>query len=980
MSNLITQEDNQTQTDLNQDEAPIVSGEYWIKKDTKELRLIVALNVIDNILHSIKVLTHPSRGENIREFTIDDFYDKFEYIPQDRVEEIRDAEIEQVTLEITELREALKVGYVDEEGNNVNKMLTSMAEQTKSNMSLPISMAQDNSVSKVKTRVEDVKALAEKQTTFIKDKSEQISKKSSLIGTFYKERAAQSLAAIDGTLQFVKKLNKGIHSLDIYLGEGVTILNLAEGESASKNDLVHFYQRKLFLDEEWFYNLEKFGADFRDLTNFKDEVAKDFSIVERMLPSPKSIVLMQYRRGEKRKTHNYSNDDVSFAKAFADMMQEIEEKQYNEECFLLIRNGKNLYMVVSDDIGKGGRLFPTSQEMKEIFKDGTTMFDGVEVDKSLSFKDGKNFEARTKADEVTTYYKRLLIMINGIQDREEIFGELKERNYDDWMSHSFQKDNFVFIHDDEDGLDYKSETLQDFVTRHNKNMKVGSRIVADWKNYMDEDTAPGMFSSPHKRKITQEYRPIETFEPQLIERVDGELCCYIKCTKGFDFGNNPTIRRIKVLLDGDGYYGRSDHLVIDELKTEDINYYLESRKHRTHYMYFARMLIAVKRFLEKEEIDATPSVNNLHAHVSSLYPEINKETIVKKLYESISFWRRKHKGEMLPIFNEDNKKVLKELSDIFFYKTIADDRESLKSYAEKENLDLIKISSAHNGKYYLYSVVKEEDKFYFGSKEKYPFIERRTLVKQRKGYKLEKKEQIGQDEYTIVEEVLQTFKELDPIQRRLKPIYNYPKKINNIHKMVEESALQYKNFIESDDKDIMLSEMLEDKLNIQKKDRGGYILPYFITFPVALYFAALHEGQDRYNGMRKNHNVLVEVAASLDALIARYGSQELYDKYLVWVYANYKNAESTVERLEKIRKCRGEVFSYINSIIDIYYGNIVRKKTDSYGALRNADCYSNQNISSENKEEPLNLQEYISNKREEDDIFEYKRIDKGSHE
>src|ERR1035437_8027736 len=95
----------------------------------------------------------------------------------------------------------------------------------------------------------------------------------------------------EDVMAYVVKLQSGIQSLKLYVGEDVEVLTLKTGESAPDHLPLTVLQSKLYADEELSVWAEV-GEDFswRKLDEFRDTLAKSPSLIPKMFPAHRSII------------------------------------------------------------------------------------------------------------------------------------------------------------------------------------------------------------------------------------------------------------------------------------------------------------------------------------------------------------------------------------------------------------------------------------------------------------------------------------------------------------------------------------------------------------------------------------------------------------------------------------------------------------------------------------------------------------------
>ena len=961
MSNIITtQNETLNQNDINKDEVEIKSGDYWLKKydeDNKfssnnDVRLVSSLNIIDGILHSVVVEPNPKTkwsSSNCHSaettLTVDDFLRLYEPIDQDKAKAIREADLAQLQEEMNEISKELAIGYREsDDDTGATQKLTAIAEKQKSDMSLPIAMAKEQNIATIKQQTEDIKSIVAKQKEFIEEKTKELSLVSKNLSAIYQEQASKSLASVDGTIKFIAKLEKSIHTLDIFTGKGVNVLVLCEGEEAPKEEKLHFYQRKLFLDEEFWVNIANGGADYNSVDDFKKALKEDISVIDRMIPSQKGVVLMQFRRNPKS-WGDENEYKVSIAQALMIAMRKQAEYEANKEQFLLVRNGKNVYMIFSDDIQGGERLFPTEEEVKEIFrKDGR--FTGVEVDRYLNFKELENKKARDKMDAKSLYYKRLLVLMYGLHERDKkVFGE----NLDgDWFSQKFQSQKFQFVYDDEDALDYNSRSLNDFITEKSNALQSGSRVIADWYNVMDEDNAKGMFSNPTYGEPEQTWVPVYTQEPHIVKNDKGRLYVSVKCRHNWDYSKS---RHIRCYINK-----RTDMLVLDLVKSEEIAFYINSRKHRSSYARTAIFLLGARDMLRREEEEAKESVDYLTEHISKTYPSLDKKYISQKLFESIAFWRVAKNGKSLPdLADGKNLKALEEISKIFYEKAINTDKEDMVAFLKENVSNLLVVTTNNKGVYYSYSIVPEEERICIGRYEgDYPFVQRTEWKKLKKSIKKGKASQSLYGFYKKNEDIVVKLKTLDAESYVLGSIdSNFMESQEKLKENIVKSKSFLTDIISGNDIEETLCKMYEDMLHIRKTSKSRYVEEYKISFLESLYLFDYSHYYESISGNKALSNgdkyfVIVTQNTNLNMLIARYGSDELFKRLIEHIQGYYKRSQDEVATLKEIRSSKSNVFKQKTTGESFFGKDVVleKKRLDFDCCLVNKKRYWNYPIHS----------------------------------
>jgi len=908
--------------DLDQDEV-IVSGDFWQDKQSGKIRLIRSLDVIDGNLHSVNVLHHPSdigyfsdrngalQGKRPAEqFSISDFLGQFKYIDQEYARRVRDQEREEIHEQISHESALLSIGYVEEETDlHAARMLTHASEQIQSDMRLPVKMAQTGEIDRVKERIADTKALAKKQEEFIEERQLAIARKTGEMSLYYTEKAEQGLAAVDGTLKFVAKLQDAVGTLNLFLGEGVNVVALTGNGAvdAPIGEPVTFYQRKLFLDEEFLYLLRDGGADHRSLGAFKEALEIDNELLTRIAPSPKSVVLMQFRRFSK----HYVNVDSYFAAV---------EDNANRTMFLLVRNGENVHLIFSDSIDGGERLFPTAFEINGIYRDqdhGSKVFEGVEVDQHIDYWDTQNVNSRKRHDMKTLYYQRLLLILNGAHTRyPKMFGEVDSCGFGDWLGLQFQQQSFAFVHDDEDALGMRFEPAAQFIKRHNLRLQRGVSVIGDWGNIVDEDNAKGMWSQGGwNHDPRQIWTPITTHEPHVVEQDRKGLYIRVLCNHWYDDKE----KYLRLYLDR-----KTDKYVVTNwITSEEVDFYLNSRAARVSYIDFAFLLISLKKYLKREEEISRPVVEALSEMVHSLWGDkLDQKAIASTLFDVMGEWRSAEKGADFPQQGEEEyEPFLDKIGKMFFARTFGDRSSEYVRWVEgnypKDNL--IRLSIDSKDRYYLYAEVPDEEKMVLGTHLNYPFVLKIQLkYGKRKGFTEVSRKEVLYREWFLGERVQHVWSP-DKIEFKDKIAGDdYVAKREKLIENMQRARLMYAELCNTGSErrgsvDGFLRHHYEAYLEVIRKDKTRYVPPYKMGFPVEMNAVSQIPEDDSFYYAAMHTLEIIEQTTSIELLIAAYGSDALYEDMTMMVSKRYRSPRSTLADYAQVREGveRGSVSPFV---------------------------------------------------------------------
>ncbi|KAB7891353.1 hypothetical protein [Poseidonibacter ostreae] len=717
-------------TDVENEEIEIKAGQYWVLNKLYNypkgtLLLVCSLNIIDDILHSIELTPHPTKEPiiNTHRIILDNFLDNFDFVPLDEALALREKEINKEQEVINNAREELLLGYVSEDGQSANAIISNVIGQDKSNAeNLPMQIGGD--IKSYTMQAENIQNIAIKQKEFIESKNEIIVKASTSLASFYQEKGTQALASVDSTIKYVGKLNKGIQTLGLYTGKGVEVTMLSEGKEASIDEPLTFYQRKLFLDEEVFFELKHGGADYNSIANLQEALKANFSIIDRMIPSQRGVALIQYRRKDKEYFSKEDYRDNPFLS-----MANAQINENNKVRFLLIRNGENVHKIDCEDFFEAKRLFPTALEMDSFFSKNANR-SGLDKFRGVDFKDGKinhsdleYVEARDKHDSKAIFYKRVLIVLSGLQGREEnIIGNFKgsEDYLGKWYNLEFQEKCCNFIYDDEDSLDFKLEPIDTWLSNKNKKLMSGSRVLCFSDAMMNTESSPmavKYFEASSMSHYSRGDCEVTYFKAEdrfsINTAFERNNIQYVKIPCEPTAHSSASAKNINVEL---RHCRRNTFLVLDDIKKDEIQLYLDSRKAREDYIDYAELLLEAKRVIEIDEKNQEDFLGDFKEHIVKQYDSFDDKLVLNAIDESIRLYRAFNKGSNLPSKNDSSfNKVLNKISKIIHTllnaETISNKIKLAFNLKDKDK-EIIRIVVKNTSEYFLYAKKEQEYKIF----------------------------------------------------------------------------------------------------------------------------------------------------------------------------------------------------------------------------------------------------------------------------
>lgn len=284
-------------------------------------------------------------------------------------------------------------------------------------------------------------------------------------------------------------IDERLFALELYSGMWDKVKQIKEGTPASEETPISIRQLLLFMDEETLFNYDGGGMDFKSVKAFDEWVTSPENFT-RMLPEPKGIVVFRVRRHEK----DYGAP-LSISAAF----DQWEKHQMNKLTYLLIRNGENVYRLLTE-VDFSPRLIPFRDEFNKPFTDSTSEFNW---EKRMSFTKTRvvtpedldyDEKAENRASEIR-HYNRTIFLVQGLLDRSKVFSPhpLIDLTKPDMVERYVQ-----LIRDEEDALPSGTTvSWESYRDSLNKKVRVGNTI---WHNHEEEYW--DAYSKQHRSHIT----------------------------------------------------------------------------------------------------------------------------------------------------------------------------------------------------------------------------------------------------------------------------------------------------------------------------------------------------------------------------------------------------------------------------------------------------------------------------------------------
>jgi len=712
----------------------LLAGQYWrAKLDEGEhiksglTYLIESIQWVDNAPHTIILRAHPlvySQWRKSHHFLCADFLQKFEFEPDAKA--IRESELAEVQGIVATLQDELINTQSDPE--KMNQIVN--AELNEGVDNLPVispadaqKFVADGVMGALGTgvtaeNIETIKLAASREHKIATIKSKWIQNQTSKIAStiakmtpFYEEQAACALAQTEEVRTYVDNLMKGIESLDLYVGKEVTVVTMKEGESAPEGEPLSLVQKKLLMDEELAVHIDIDNwFDFRNVKQFRDELAANQSLVDQIFPTKRCVLVMATTRRH-----------IDYGDPYANMYLNAK----NEAVFILVRDGENLYQVyspVESHLGSS-RLFPSKNDQEGIFHG----FDGSQI----TFNDLAYTRALKTHEMHALHYKRFLILLCGLDHRLDLFGKFYEGPKSmHFVSLAFQEKYCRFIHDDDgEGMLPNPDirpSVYEWVNSMNKYLRPGSRFFAYWPSFVNLYNCPVMYNKSQTMRDTDRYRinrPCNQYAVEKIQRSGRDFI--VKIPADSEYGNRSKFLATVTIATSE-LENRVNGICMDAVEIEDLEYYIHHRASRIDHIEYIRlfkhMLKFIKHEREKEKSTRNYLLNTLEQNNVGL-PEQRAELVNK----SIIAWRAEHNGKELPVGELATGKALKPILDHMYYlaNMNGSDLQNILQVVEVTGSRPIRVSRTGKAIIVVYATLREAQNDYV--LEENPFLNRIVL-------------------------------------------------------------------------------------------------------------------------------------------------------------------------------------------------------------------------------------------------------------
>lgn len=453
-----------------------------------------------------------------------------------------------------------------------------------------------------------------------------IARKQQELSMLVKEQEMILRSKTDALMKQVSVAMEAIYMINTYLGKDEELVRIKDGEPAPVDTKITIRQLVLFMDEEsaaangW---AERGGMDFGDVESF-DKWVKDPKNLALVLPEKKGIVAIKPRRNDK-----YYSDNA---------FENAELNRLNKCLYLLVRNGDILYRIHTT-LWLEKVLFPKKDEFDKFFYERS--YDDS-VKKPLRPGSKQYMEAMERSEKHQRRYYTVLLLIQGIIDRTKVLHPIPEERIN-MCDFAASEKYFTFLRDAEGLLSDGRPDFDTWLKSVNSKLKVGHRVVGNWvSDRRDRDRYEPIRVTP-RTASSPSWDGIYTIEKDSGNARNSELNFYYERTGEIIYkdwrspGVEPS-RRAKYSL-----YRYDDFFVdFDEVKVDDIQYYISCRLHRHEYMGMIPLLNSVMKMKIEEQKVEKPFSKLLIGEIIKEH-NVSISCAEEFIYDLIPWWKLKNK-------------------------------------------------------------------------------------------------------------------------------------------------------------------------------------------------------------------------------------------------------------------------------------------------------------------------------------------------
>lgn len=410
-----------------------------------------------------------------------------------------------------------------------------------------------------------------------------------------KKMVLRQSSALEARLASMRKemtmVNHALEMINLYLGSTEEVVILREGKKADPSSPIVIRQRLVYMDEEAMLLDAGENGDGIDCTKLAvfDKLLVERNLLANILPEEKGVVVAQVTKNAK----SYKE---------LDPLTKMELNEANAQTYWIVRNGECVWRFWSGlELPNGGKLFPSDVQSVSEHRPGSREYQ-AEIEKA-------------QGDQLA--FMKAGLMLQGLIDRTNIFAPFQQGQRPQLTNPMTWGDNLKLLFD-ASGLGEGCKPIREWILDANNHVEGGERIVI---GTVDKDDLQPKYATG-----------IHEAGPLRIKKTQSRLKASFPRTDTW----NDKVSYATVNLNKTG----RNWLAFDNVKTEDIEFYIRSREYKDDYDVTLPMLIEALRVKRKEEAEEKP----FRTLILQELERLGLTSVAHKLDSIIHLWKTKNKN------------------------------------------------------------------------------------------------------------------------------------------------------------------------------------------------------------------------------------------------------------------------------------------------------------------------------------------------
>ena len=488
----------------------------------------------------------------------------------------------------------------------------------------------------------------ERRAKWITKHSERLREQGTVLANFHAERAKAMLAQADVRKQELEGILKTVANLRLYTGEGVEAILLCDGEPAAPDAKFTVHQELLAFDQETGILLDSGGLDHTH-TEELAEALKDRALVDRMITTELGMVLVQFRK-----------EDKIFDKSggLGAAIYNAQMNKHSQAKFLMVRDGQRIWLVYIDDVLQPlSQLLPSTGEQNAYF---TTPRFSREAPERITKDDLDYAKAQRKQLGYLDLYGKVLIALWGLQDRTGLLVGGNIPQMSNWLSPDLQNAYMRLLSTD-NMLGVSRPGFGQWQSGHNKHLASGSWVAVNLYEAFEQEWIPGAFSrgSYYNGRTHYEmlYKPNSAHTTGdwgvVFSRAKKDTTgIYIEVDTYYighaQVKNLSRTNKLYLVRDDKPSEFNDGYLVLDRVRSAELDYYLTSRKERAGYIKYLKLFREGRLWTAERDANEAPIRKLLAAEVVEARIPHDPDQLDSLLTDALAVARTARRDGVIP--------------------------------------------------------------------------------------------------------------------------------------------------------------------------------------------------------------------------------------------------------------------------------------------------------------------------------------------